>query len=166
MGGRELWPSAKTHNRVAVGNYLRTVTWALGRNPVGIHGWMSLSLLKSTVTSRKVFPPSPSPPHPSSAFAFALARRVISFSQFSSELRVYFILDCFVHANQRRPRAFEPCSRQFLGRVNSEFAAAGYFADGMVEHVGRGLADGSNAQIMPLLRTNERWETDWSSVNK
>ena len=109
---------------------------------------MSLSLLKSTVTSRKVFPPSPSPPHPSSAFAFALARRVISFSQFSSEQRVHFLPHVFIHANQRRPRAFEAFARNFLRRVNAGFAAAGDFTGGVVEHVGRAFGESLRTAIM------------------
>lgn len=46
-------------------------------------------------------------------------------------------LDLFVHAHQRRPGASEILAGEFLRRVNGEFVAAGDFAGGTVEHVGR-----------------------------
>ena len=50
----------------------------------------------------------------------------------------------FVRRNpvdERRPGAFEAFARQFLRRINAEFAAAGDFAGGVVEHVGRAFGE-------------------------
>jgi len=66
---------------------------------------------------------------------------VTSFSQFSSEQRVNFLSDVFIHFNQRRPGAFEAFAGNFLRRVYAEFAADGDFAGGVVEHVGRAFGE-------------------------
>ena len=42
-----------------------------------------------------------------------------------------------VHLDEWRPGAFEAFALQFLRRINAEFAAAGDFTGGVVEHVGR-----------------------------
>ena len=41
-----------------------------------------------------------------------------------------------IHLDERWPGAFEAFAGEFLRRVDAEFAAAGDFAGGVVEHVG------------------------------
>src|SRR6187455_2000955 len=45
------------------------------------------------------------------------------------------VFHVFAHFDLRRPGALEAFARQFLRRVNAEFAAAGDFAGGVIEHV-------------------------------
>ena len=54
---------------------------------------------------------------------------------------IYFLSHGFIHLDQRRPGAFEAFARNFLRRVNAEFAAAGDFAGGVVKHVGRAFGE-------------------------
>ena len=46
-----------------------------------------------------------------------------------------------IHLDQRRPGAFEAFAGNFLRRINAKFAAAGDFAGGVVEHVGRAFGE-------------------------
>jgi hypothetical protein len=47
----------------------------------------------------------------------------------------------FAHLDQRRLGVFETFARQLFRRVYAEFAAAGDFASGMVDHVGRAISE-------------------------
>ncbi len=53
----------------------------------------------------------------------------------------HFRLHRGIHLDERRPGAFETFARDFLRRVDAEFAAAGDFARGVVEHVGRAFGE-------------------------
>ena len=46
-----------------------------------------------------------------------------------------------IHLDERRLGALEVFAGEFLRRVNAEFAAAGDFAGGVVEHVGRAFGE-------------------------
>ena len=61
-------------------------------------------------------------------------------SQFAKEL-FHLRLYRGIHLDERRPGAFEDFARQFLCRINAEFAAAGDFAGRVVEHVGRAFGE-------------------------
>ena len=50
-----------------------------------------------------------------------------------------------------RPGAFETFAWQFLRRVNAEFAAAGDFAGGVVQHVGRAFGEHLVGSLLPLI---------------
>ena len=50
-------------------------------------------------------------------------------------------LHSFIHLDERRPGAFEAFAGEFLRRINAEFAAAGDFAGGVVEHLGRAFGE-------------------------
>src|SRR2546425_13131131 len=64
------------------------------------------------------------------------SRRLLGFDWF-----LHFRLHRGIHLDERWPGAFEAFARQFLRRVNAEFAAAGDFAGGVVEHVGRAFGE-------------------------
>ena len=50
-------------------------------------------------------------------------------------------LHVFIHLDERRPGAFETFAGEFLRRVDAEFAAAGDFAGGVIQHVGRAFGE-------------------------
>ncbi len=53
-----------------------------------------------------------------------------------------------IHLDERRPGAFETFTGKFLRRVNAEFAAAGDFPGGVVEHVGQDFGESLRTAIM------------------
>ena len=57
------------------------------------------------------------------------------------EPRVYSHSRCSIHLDERRPGAFAAFAGEFLRRVEAEFAAAGDFVGGVVEHVGRAFGE-------------------------
>ena len=71
----------------------------------------------------------------------------VSQSAFAEKL-FHLRLHRFIHANQRRPGAFETFARNFLRRVNAELAADGDFAGRVVEHVGRAFGESLRTAIM------------------
>jgi len=55
-----------------------------------------------------------------------------------------------IHLDERRPGAFEAFAGVFLSRINAEFAAAGDFAGGVVEHVGRAFGEEAVGSLIGL----------------
>ncbi len=66
---------------------------------------------------------------------------LIQFLRSSSKRQINFLPHDFIHLDERRPGAFETFARNFLRCVDAEFAAAGDFAGGVVEHVGRAFGE-------------------------
>src|SRR5262245_43541776 len=80
---------------------------------------------------------------------------------------LHFRLHAFINLDERRPGAFETFAREFLRRVNAEFAADGDFAGRGVEHIGRfhfftnGLPIFSCGNAEKSRSTDQRSLTPW-----
>jgi len=63
----------------------------------------------------------------------------------------------FIRFDERRPRAFEAFAGQFLRRINAEFAAAGDFAGGVVEHVGSAFGEDGSRSKSHWTKPSSNW---------